>query len=418
MSAASAACQTQGRCCVPTPVAHSCAGVPGASFAGDCARLAALKALQGAQLSAASTRQAARLLRKRVGSPVASACGDLVASVLRGGLILLQCARRVAYSLFTPGGQYSLLKAVTARGAAAVLCALGLPWATARCVVRLTWGTAAGVYKLCAGAPLSDFAAQYCMRNRQPAVSAGPVLISVKRAAVPGSGRRQAACCCTGGPRAPAQQTDNDGGALMPGDQRRLRTAATRTTRDMESSSIAPTRPCTALVTCNAQAPRVVTWVACPRLALDAAPIDASRIIVFGLRHGERQPGESLEQRALLALPQPAAQPKQPLLLLPPPPPVPQPSSAPCDEPLFHAPDAQTSAEPTPASRPAGAALAAPDSMFIPAAPMVGESMRPSRRAMAFAGRPQPAQVPPRCVTRRLSTSCNDAQLHCTAHQL
>ena len=141
------------------PVAHSCAGGPGIDFGGDLARLAALKALQGAHLSAASTRQAARLLRKRIGSPIASACGSFVASMLRGGLVLLQCAKRVAYALFTPWGQWSLLKAVTARGTAILLFALGLPWATARTMVRVTWGTAAGAYRLCSGAHSSIFAA-------------------------------------------------------------------------------------------------------------------------------------------------------------------------------------------------------------------------------------------------------------------
>ena len=106
-------------------------------------------------------QQAARLLRKRVGSPAASACGSVVAHVLRGRLVLVQCAKRVAYSLFTPWGQYSLVKAMTSRGVAAALSACGMPWATARCVARLAWGAAAGVYKLCAGAHLSSFAAQY-----------------------------------------------------------------------------------------------------------------------------------------------------------------------------------------------------------------------------------------------------------------
>ena len=141
------------------PVAHSCAGVPGASFGGECARLAALKALQGAQLSAASTRRAARLLRKRVGSPIASACGSFVASVLRGGLVLLQCSKRVACTLFSPWGQWSLLKAVTARGVAVLLFALGVPWAAAHSMVWLARGTAAGVYNLCSGAHCSYSAA-------------------------------------------------------------------------------------------------------------------------------------------------------------------------------------------------------------------------------------------------------------------
>ena len=173
-------------------------------------------------------------------------------------------------------------------------------------------------------------------------------------------------------------------------DDRRPERSAANSTARKTSDCVTPNGPCMALVACNAKAPRVVTWVLCPRLAFDAAPIQPHRIVVFGLTHCQRQPVHSLEQRALLALPQPAAQPTQPLLLLPPP----QPCSAPSDK-HSYAPHAKTITAPKPAEpaiAPAGSNCTI-SSAASDAAPEAGELSRPQRRVTAFASRPQPDQV-------------------------
>ena len=131
-------------------------GVPGAAAGAGAAHLAVFKALQGATLTAASMRRAAQLLHASVGRPAASACGGMVAHVLRGGLVLLQCAKAVARALFAPRGPWSLFKAVTLRSAAAALTAVGVPWAVARFVVKLAWDTSTAAITLCSGAQCCD----------------------------------------------------------------------------------------------------------------------------------------------------------------------------------------------------------------------------------------------------------------------
>ena len=151
LNGAPSAFQSQVFFCLLLTPAH----VPGAAVGADLARLAALKALQGAHLTAASTSRTSKLLKTRVGRPIASACGSLCAHVLRGGLVLLQCAKPTARALFTPQGQWALLRAVTSCSAAAVLTALGTPWAMARFVTCFAWDTAHGAFALCSGAPCS-----------------------------------------------------------------------------------------------------------------------------------------------------------------------------------------------------------------------------------------------------------------------
>ena len=179
-------------------------------------------------------------------------------------------------------------------------------------------------------------------------------------------------------------------------DRCRARTAATSTTRTPDS--IAPRGPCTALVACGAQAPRVVTWVATPRLALDLAPISKYYIITFcpptpkpQSAHGAGPPAVL---PAVLALPQP----KQPLLLLPPPPKTLSPDGGGLTE---HSvpPAAGAGAEPRQptAGMPAGVADALEQLMLTlagaDAAPPAREPVPATRQQMAFMNRPQPAQV-------------------------
>ena len=174
--------------------------------------------------------------------------------------------------------------------------------------------------------------------------------------------------------------------------------------------SIEPTGPCTALVVRGAQEPQLVTWVACPRLALDLAPIQAHRIVSFKFHMSEPRPGHGPEPRAvppaLLALPQPAPQ-NAPLLLMAPPPPAD--SAAVTDfndlpaahldldtadaarlaDGLTHTPQLTTCQ-----SVGAAHALALPAHSTDVGAATLAHGLAPApRRPTSFASRPQPAQV-------------------------
>lgn len=147
------------------------------------------------------------------------------------------------------------------------------------------------------------------------------------------------------------------------------------------SSSIFPTGPCTALIARSTQGPQAVTWVACPRLALDLAAFQPSKVFHFSLPLGKPRPGHSLEQPKLpparLALPGPVSQRTQ-LLRPPPPPPPPHSSSA----------SAKALAPPTQGFESA-AADAAPQALELALVP---------RRPMTVGLYLQPAQVLSRSV--------------------
>ena len=174
--------------------------------------------------------------------------------------------------------------------------------------------------------------------------------------------------------------------------------------------SIVPTGPCTALVVRGAQEPQQVTWVACPRLALDLAPMQAHRTVSFKFHMSQPRPGHGPEPRAvppaLLALPQPAPQ-NVPLLLMAPPPladsaavtdfndppiahlDIDTADAAQLEDRLTHTPHLTTCQ-----SVGAAQALALPaHSTDVGAATLADGLALAPRRPTSFASRPQPAQV-------------------------